>query len=118
MRKFSLLLGAMGGALAGYLLSNDKLRGELKKAKTPESAAKLLGKHLQQDGSKIAKEAKKFVESDDVQRNFKKVKKYATEKLKEAQENMKDIVKQGKKEAKKVVKEGKKAVKEMMEKDS
>ena len=57
---FSLLLGAIGGALGGYLLSNDKLRTDLQRAKTPEAAAKLLGKHLQQDGSKIAKEAKEL----------------------------------------------------------
>lgn len=115
MKKFSLLLGAMGGALAGYLLSNDKLRTDLKKTKDPEAAAKLLGKHLQSDGAKIAKEVKQFVESDDVQKNLKKARKFATEKLKEAKSSMKEIVKQGKKEANKAVKQGTKAVKEMME---
>ena len=33
MRKYSLLLGALGGAMAGYLFSNDKLRKELATAK-------------------------------------------------------------------------------------
>jgi len=114
MRKFSLLLGAMGGALAGYLLSNEKLRSDLKKAKDPEAAAKLLGKHLQQDGSKIAKEVKQFVESDDVQKNLSKAKKFATAKFKEAKKGMDVLVKKGEKEAKGWVKKGQKAVSEAM----
>jgi hypothetical protein len=114
MKKISLLLGAMGGAIAGYLLSNDKLRLELKKAKNPEAAAKLLGKHLQSDGQKIAKEVKEFVESDDVQKNISKVRKFATSKFKEAKQNMKVMVKQGEKQADKLLKKGTKAVKEMM----
>lgn len=114
MRKFSLLLGAIGGALGGYLLSNDKLRMELKKAKNPEQAAKLLGKHLQQDGSRIAKEAKAFIESDDVQQNFAKMKKFATQKFKEAKKGIKEAVKQGKKEAGKAMKKGLADAKDMM----
>ncbi|MFA6038676.1 MAG: hypothetical protein WCV62_01725 [Candidatus Peribacteraceae bacterium] len=117
MKRFSLLLGAIGGALGGYLLSNDKLRTELQKAKSPEAAAKLLGKHLQQDGSKIAKEAKAFIESDDVQKNIKKARKFATDKLKEAKKGMKDMVKQGRKEADKAVKQGLKSAKNMMKRE-
>jgi hypothetical protein len=116
MRKVSLLLGAMGGALAGYLLSNEKLRGDLKKAKNPEVAAKLLGKHLQEDGSKIAKEVKEFVESDDVQKNLTKAKKFATAKFKEAKKSMDVLVKKGEKEAKVLMKKGQKAVKDAMSK--
>ncbi len=114
MKKFSLLLGTLGGALAGYLLSNEKLRGELQKAKDPETAAKLLGKHLQADGAKMAKEAKKFVESDDVQKNLGKAKKYATQKLKEAKKGMETLVKKGEKEAQKAMKKGAKAAKEVI----
>lgn len=105
----------MSGALAGYLLSNDKLRGELKKAKTPEQAAKVFGKHLQSDGTKIAKEVKEFVESDDVQKNLKKAKKFAQEKFQDAKKSMKVMVKKGEKEAGKVVKQGQKAMKDMMD---
>lgn len=107
-------MGAVGGALAGYLLSNDKLRIELKKAKTPEAAAKVFGKHLQQDGSKVAKEVKQFVESDDVQQNLKKAKKFASDKLKEAQKGVKEMVKRGRKEAGKMAKKGASAAKEAM----
>lgn len=104
----------MGGALAGYLLSNEKLRGDLKKAKDPEAAAKLLGKHLQQDGSKIAKEVKEFVESEDVQKNFAKAKKFASAKFKEAKKDIGILVKKGEKEAKGWVKKGQKTVKDAM----
>ncbi|MFA6523677.1 MAG: hypothetical protein WCS85_04905 [Candidatus Peribacteraceae bacterium] len=114
MKRFSVLLGAVGGALAGYLLSNEKLRTELTKAKDPEAAAKVFGKHLQQDGSKVAKEVKRFVESDDVQKNLAKAKKFAAGKLKEAKAGMKEMMKEGKKEAAKAMKKGTKAVKEAM----
>ena len=107
-----MLLGAVGGALAGYLLSNEKLRMELKKAKDPEAAAKVFGKHLQQDGSKVAKEVKQFVESDDVQKNLAKAKKFAAGKFKEAKVSMKEMMKEGRKEAAKAVKKGTKAVKD------
>ena len=93
MRKFSLLLGALGGAMAGYILSNDKLRQELSKAKSPESAARALGKHLQKDGKKIAHEVKQFAESDDVQRNLKKAKAFASAKFGEAKKGVAKFVK-------------------------
>lgn len=112
MRKFSLLLGAVGGALAGYLLSNDKLRTDLKKAKDPEAAAKLLGAHLQKDGKQIAKEVKAFVESEDVQKNLTKAKKFALHKFKEAKSGVQELVKKGEKEAAKALKKGVKAMKE------
>jgi len=114
MKRFSLLLGAIGGALGGYLLSNDKLRTDLQRAKTPEAAAKLLGKHLQQDGSKIAKEAKAFIESEDVQKNVSKMKKFATKKLKEAKKGMQEMVKKGSKETNKLVKQGVRSAKDAM----
>lgn len=104
MKKVSLLMGALGGALAGYLLSNDKLRNDLKKAKDPEAAAKLLGKHLQADGSKIAKEVQTFVKSDDVQDNIKKAKKFATDKFKEARKGVQEMMQKGVKEAGKSMK--------------
>jgi hypothetical protein len=74
MKKVSLLLGTLGGAMAGYLFSNSKLRQELSSAKDAEAAGKILAKHLQRDGEELGKHVKKFVDSDDVQRNLKKAK--------------------------------------------
>ncbi len=104
MKKFSLLLGTLGGAMAGYILSNDKLRNELSNAKDPEAAAKMLGAHLSRDGKKIATEVKSFVESDDVQKNLKKAKTFAQKKFDEAQKSMKSMMKKGTKSASKSVK--------------
>ena len=104
MKKFSLLLGTLGGAMAGYILSNDKLRHELSNAKDPEAAAKTLGAHLSRDGKKIATEVKSFVESDDVQKNFKKAKGYATEKMMEAKKSFEKMAKDATKKAKKMMK--------------
>ncbi len=109
MKKFSLLLGTLGGAFAGYILSNDKLRAELSKAKDAESAAKMLGSHLSKDGKKIAHEVKKFAESDDVQKNLKKAKVYASKKLAEAQKGVEKMMKDGGKQASKLWKEGAKS---------
>lgn len=104
MKKLSLLLGTLGGAMAGYILSNDKLRHELSTAKDPEAAAKLLGAHLSRDGKKIATEVKQFSESDDVQKNLKKAKTFAQKKFTEAQKGMKTMMKKGTKSASKSVK--------------
>ena len=97
--------------MAGYILSNDKLRTELSKAKDGETAAKLLGQHLSKDGKKIAKEVKSFVESDDVQKNFKKAKSFAQKKFNEAQKSIEKMVKKGGKAATKAAKTGAKQVK-------
>lgn len=104
MRKVSLLLSTMGGALAGYLLTNEKVRKELGKAKDAEAAAKILGQHLMKDGKKIATEAQAFIESDDVQKNFKKAKGYATEKMMEAKKSFEKMAKDATKKAKKMMK--------------
>ena len=106
MKKFSLLIGALGGATAGYLLSNKKLREELAKAKDPEAAAKLLGKHLQRDGKKLAKHVQDFVESEDVQKNIKKAKSFTKKKVDEAKKEISELVGEGKSKAKKVAKKG------------
>lgn len=115
MKKLSLLLGTLGGAMAGYLLSNKKLREQLSEAKDAEEAAKLLGKHLQRDGKKLAKQVKEFVETEEVQAHVRKAKGYAKEKVDEATEELKALAGAGKKCAKKAAKKGtaraKKAVK-------
>lgn len=92
MKKISLLLGTLGGALGGYLLSNSKLREGLLRAKDPEHAAKLLGRHLQQDGKRLAKEVQTFVQSDDVRANLKKAKKFALQTLGDAKRQVEGFV--------------------------
>ena len=114
MKRFSLLLGTLGGALAGYILSNDKLRKRMSEAPNAEAMAKMLGEQLTKDGKKVANEVKTFVESDDVQKNLRKAKAFASKKLGVAQKELNVLVKKGAKEAKKYAKEGYKNVKGMM----
>ncbi len=114
MKKFSLILGTLGGALAGYILSNDKLRHRMSEAPNAEAMAKMLGEQLTKDGRKVAKEVKIFVESDDVQKNLKKAKAFATKKLGVAQKELEKYTKKGMKEAKKYAKKGVKEMRGMM----
>jgi len=107
MKKFSLLLGTLGGAMAGYLFSNKKLREELAAAKDPEDAAKLLGKHLQKDGKKFAKQVQDFVGSEDVQCNIDKAKQYTKKKVDTAKEELKGLISEGKGKAKVAAQKGK-----------
>lgn len=104
MRKLTLLLGAMGGAMAGYVFSNKGLRDELTKAKDAEAAGKVLAKHLAKDGKQVGHEVKKFIDSDEVQDNLAKAKKYALEQAKELQKNAIALMKQGEKQAEAYVK--------------
>jgi len=92
MKKLSLLIGTLGGAMAGYLFSNQKLRKDLAEAKDAETAARLLGRHLQQDGKKLAVQAQEFVESDEVQKNWKKAKSYAQETFEVARKELTKLV--------------------------
>jgi gas vesicle protein len=108
MKKLPLLLGALGGALAGYLFNNTTLRKQLTKAKDADQAAKILGKHLSADGKKIATEVQKFMESDEVQKNVKKAKGYVE---KQAKEWKKETEKYVAKNAKNVERTARKAVK-------
>ncbi len=104
MRKLSLLLGTLGGAMAGYVFSNTKLREELTKAKDAEAAGKILAKHLQKDGRQVGKEIQEFVKSDAVQDNMQKAKTYVNTNAKKLQKDLKDMMKKGVKKAKKTVK--------------
>ena len=117
MKKLSLLLGTLGGATAGYLFSNKKLRDQMAEAKDGEEAAKLLGSHLQKDGKKLAKQIQEFIDSDEVQGNVTKAKKFAEKKVSEAKKELnvgktkvkKSVTTAGKKagkSAKKAVKKG------------
>jgi hypothetical protein len=96
MKKIPLLLGTLGGAMAGYLFSNSKLRDELTSAKDAEAAGKILAKHLQQDGKKIGSEVKKFASSPEVKDNVAKAKKFVQQHAKKLKDDMKTFVKEGK----------------------
>jgi len=100
MKKISLLLSTLGGAMSGYLLSNKKLREELMKAKDPEAAARALGKHLQKDGKKIAEQMREFVESEEVQSNITKAKQFTKNKADEAKKELTQLANSGKAKAK------------------
>ncbi len=95
MRKLSLLLGTLGGAMAGYVFSNSKLRDELAKAKDAEAAGKILAKHLQKDSKQVGKEIKEFVQSDAVQENVKKAQDYADKSFKKFKGDLKEMVQKG-----------------------
>lgn len=92
MKKLSLLIGALGGAMAGYLFSNQKLRKDLSAAKDAESAARLLGQHLQRDGKKLAQQAQEFIESDEVQKNLHKAREYAQQSFVAARKELMKLV--------------------------
>ena len=88
MKKLSLLIGTLGGATAGYLFSNKTLREKIANAKDGEEAAKLLGSALQKDGKKLAKQVQEFIDSDEVQNNVTKAKKFAEKKVSEAKKEL------------------------------
>ncbi len=108
MKKLSLLLGTLGGATAGYLFSNKKLRDQLANAKDAEEAARLLGQALQKDGKKLAKQMQDFVESEEVQKNLTKAKTYAKKTVDDAKKELDDAFSSGKKKATKVAGNAKK----------
>ncbi len=101
MKKVSLLLSTLGGAMAGYLFSKKELREQLAEADTAEEAAKVLGHHLQRDGKALAKHVQEFVNSDDVQKNLAKAKKFAMAKATEARTELKKLVDAGSKKLEK-----------------
>jgi hypothetical protein len=76
MRKLNFLLGALGGIFGGLLLTNKKLRKDLRTAEDPSEAAKILGKELHRGGKEMAKEAKLWLESEKTQKGIKKWKHY------------------------------------------
>ena len=106
MRKLSLLVGALGGVMAGYVFSNNKLREELADAKDAEAAGKILAKHLQKDSQQIGKEIHQFVKSDAVQDNVTKAKKYADAQLKKLKGDLKGMMAKGEKKVAVAAKKG------------
>lgn len=107
MKKLSLLLGSLGGVMAGYVFSNKKLRNELIAAKDASAAAKILGKHLSSDGNQVAKEVKTFVDAQDWEKTLDQGKKYVTKYYKASKKEVEKMVKLGTKEAKRLMKEQK-----------
>lgn len=122
MKKVSLLIGALGGAMAGYVFSNNKLREDLSAAKDPEEAGKILAKHLQKDSQMIGKEIHQFVKSDAVQDNMHKAKKYAEGQMKKLKTDLKGMMAKGEKKvaktAKKATAQAKKTIKKAVKKVS
>ncbi len=106
MRKFSLVMGALGGAMAGYLFSNAKLREELAEAKDAEAAGKIFAKHLSRDSKEVGTHVKQFIESDDVQKNLGKAQKYAAKQMATMNKKMKTMMKKATVFGKKKVKAG------------
>lgn len=107
MKKVSLLLGTLSGAMAGYLFSNKKLREELANAPDAQKAAKILGKHLAHDGDKLAKDVKDFVESDSIQKSIKQAKLYANKQYLSAKKEVNKFVKKGEKQVRGAIKKAK-----------
>jgi hypothetical protein len=103
MKKLNFLVGTVSGLFGGLLLSNKKLRNKLKNAEDPKEAAKIIGNEMKRSGKDVAKEAKEWVESDDVQKGFKKAKKYLCKKLGEVGTETKKKTKSAYKKAKKKV---------------
>lgn len=110
MKKMSLLLGSLGGAMAGYLFSNKKLRQELMSAKDTQAAAKIIGKHIAADGETVAHEAKKFAQAHQMDKSVEQGKKFVLDKYKESKKGVEKMVNDGMKEAKKAMVKAKKKV--------
>ena len=104
MRKLSLLVGALGGALAGYVFSNAKLREELSHAKSAEDAAHVLGKYMQRDGQRLGKQVKELIHSEEVQRNVQKAKAFVQRSVDGATKEIQALTARGKDRAKTAIK--------------
>ncbi len=102
MRKLSLLIGTLGGAVAGYVFSNSRLRDELADAKNAEDAARILGKHLQRDGKKVGDQVRDFLDSPDVQKNVEKAKAFVQRSIIGMKKEVTRVVKKGESQARRV----------------
>ncbi len=117
MKKLSFLLGTVGGALAGYVFSNKKLRDQLVHAKDASQAAKILGKHLSEDGQIVAKEVGQLAEQYDLDDKIADSKKYVQSYYKSAKDEVQKFlgakVKEASKAASKAKKGAMKKIKQM-----
>ncbi|MSR68053.1 hypothetical protein EXS65_04525 [Candidatus Peribacteria bacterium] len=124
MKKLSFLLGSVGGALAGYVFSNNKLRSEMMKAKDTTAAAKILGSHLAKDGQTVAKEVQQLAEQHHLDQHIAHGKKYVKDYYDTAKDEVqtflsakvKDATKAAKFAKKEVVKKAEKTTKKVMKK--
>lgn len=110
MKKLSFLLGTLGGALAGYVFSNKKLRAELTDAKDATAAAKILGKHLAEDGQVVAKEVGQLAEQYELDDKIADGKKYVKNYYESAKEEVQKFIGAKAKEAGKLAVKAKKQV--------
>ncbi len=110
MKKLSFLLGSVGGALAGYVFSNNKLRSELMKAKDTAAAAKILGKHLAEDGQTVAKEVQQLAEQHHLDAHIAHGKKYVKNYYDSAKDEVQKFLTAKVKDATKVAAKAKKQV--------
>ncbi len=92
MKKLTFLLGSLGGALAGYVFSNKKLRDELMKTKDATQAAKMLGKHLAKDGEMVAKEVKHFAADQGLESKIAEGKKFVKKYYEVSKEEVKKLI--------------------------
>lgn len=88
MKKLTFLLGSLGGAMAGYVFSNKKLREQLVNAKDSTAAAKILGKHLSEDGQAVAKEVRQLAEQHNLDEKVADGKKYVQTYYKSAKDEV------------------------------
>lgn len=110
MKKLSFLLGTVGGALAGYVFSNQKLRDQLLKAKDASAAAKILGKHLSEDGQIVAKEVGQLAEQYDLDDKLAGGKKYVQSYYKSAKDEVQKFLSSKAQDATKAATKAKKQV--------
>lgn len=110
MKKLTFLLGTLGGALAGYVFSNKKLRTELGDAKDASEAAKILGKHLSHDGQTVAKEVGQLAEQYELDDKISDGKKYVQNYYDSAKDEVQKFIGAKVKEASKTASKAKKGV--------
>jgi len=103
MKKLTFLLGTVGGAMAGYVFSNKKLRNEMLEAKDSKEAAKILGKHLSNDGQVVAKEVRQLAEQHGLDDRIADGKEYVQEYYSSAKDEVQKFLGAKVKEAKRAV---------------
>lgn len=114
MKKLTFLLGTLGGAMAGYVFSNNKLRKELAEAPDAATAAKILGKHLSSDGQTVAKEVGVLAKQYHLDDRLDDGKKYARKYFDSAKKELtKFVSKQASQATKAAKRTGKKAVRKV-----
>ena len=116
MRNLKFLIGALGGAFGGYMLSNKKLRKQLSEAKDANEAAKILGKEIQKSGKGVAKDIREWIDSEEFQQKFDLAKGYLSGKgellKKEVTKSVKKVGKTAKKKVNATYRKARKAVRE------